>query len=79
MSLLSAYNIRTHIRVLGGTLKKLISNLDPLDLQSIWGLSRNAVRSRLNGERDLTLSEICALADLVGIHKLLDALGGSFE
>ena len=60
-------------------MNQLISNLDPLELGKSWNLSQKAVRSRLNGERDLTLSEICALADLVGIDGLLDALSRPFE
>ena len=55
-------------------MKQLISNLDPLELGKAWSLSSKAVRSRLNGERDLTLSQICAVADLAGIQELLDAL-----
>lgn len=57
----------------------LLATLDPLELGAAWNLSQKAVRPRLNGERDLTLSEVCAVADLVGIQALLDALGGPFE
>lgn len=56
-----------------------MSNLDPLALGEAWNLSQGAVKARLTGKRALTLSEICALADLVGIGLLLDALGGPIE
>ena len=47
-------------------MNQLISNLDPLELGKIWNISQKAVRSRLNGERDLTIREISAVAQLLG-------------
>lgn len=58
---------------------ELMNLIDPNVLAAEWNLSRKAVRSRLNGERDLTLSEVGALADLVGIDLLLHSLGRSFH
>lgn len=57
----------------------LLVALDPMELGTAWNLSQKAVRSRLNGERDLTLSEVCAVADIIGIQALLDALGSPLE
>lgn len=60
-------------------LHSLLGNLDPLTMSAAWNLSLKAVRPRLNGERDLTLSEISIVADLVGIDVLLDALSRPLE
>lgn len=57
----------------------LINTIDSHQLASAWDLSANAVRSRLRGERDLTMSEIGAVADLVGMDLFLHALRGSFH
>lgn len=57
----------------------LINSIDPSRLAHAWNLGDKAVRSRLNGERDLTLVEIGAVADLVGVELLLHALRGSFH
>lgn len=57
----------------------LINSINPQHLESAWNLSTKAVRSRLNGERDLTMSEVGAVADLVGIELLLHSLGGSLH
>lgn len=57
----------------------LINSLSPQHLALAWNLSPKAVRSRLNGERDLTMSEVGAVADLVGMDLLLHSLGSSFH
>lgn len=49
-------------------MKQLISNLDPLELGKAWSLSSKAVRSRLNGERDLTYRELVLLSESLGVR-----------
>lgn len=57
----------------------LINSIDQAHLAHAWNLGDKAVRSRLRGERDLTMSEIGAVADLVGMDLFLHALRGSFH
>lgn len=57
----------------------LINTIDRTQLAHTWNIGDKAVRSRLNGERDLTMGEIGAVADLVGVDLFLHALRGSFH
>lgn len=57
----------------------LINNIDPATLGRAWGLSRAAVRARLTGKRALTIREIGAVADLVGIELVLHSLHAAFH
>lgn len=52
----------------------LINSLDPQRLASAWNLSPKAVRSRLNGERDLTIRELAEVSKLLGF-RTSDLLG----
>ena len=58
---------------------KLAQKIEIKSLSKAWGVSRKAVRSRLAGSRDLTVREVGAIADLVGVDLLLDALNSSSE
>lgn len=44
-----------------------IHTIDRTELSAMWGIGIKAVRSRLNGERDLTVREMSAVARELGI------------
>lgn len=48
-------------------LSNQIHTISYTDLSNAWGVGVKSVRSRLNGERDLTVREISAAAKLLGI------------
>ncbi len=48
-------------------LSEQIHTLDHALLSEAWGVGIKAVRSRLNGERDLTVREISAVARALGV------------
>lgn len=52
----------------------LINTIDRTQLAHAWSLGGKAVRSRLNGERDLTIREICEVSKLLGA-RTSDLLG----
>lgn len=51
-----------------------IQTIDHVTLSDAWGIGVKAVRSRLNGERDLTVREISAAARVLGL-RTSDLLG----
>ena len=58
---------------------ELARSIDIETLCEALELSGRAVRSRLTGKRDLTIREIGAIADLVGIDLLFYSLRSSFH
>lgn len=55
-------------------MQELINGIDPVELGRAWSLSQGAVKARLTGKRALTIREIGAVADLVGIDLLFHSL-----
>lgn len=51
-----------------------IQTIDHVTLSDAWGIGVKAVGSRLNGERDLTVREISAVARELGV-RTSDLLG----
>lgn len=58
---------------------ELARQIEIKTLCEAWELSENAVRARLTGKRALTLEEVGAVADLVGIDLLFHSLHRTFS